>query len=101
MGKLGRGFADLVEFFFRLIFDLQIIIDRHHVFRRDRAGFFQKAGIDIEAPGRLTERSGNYFLSLAAQQPIDENLGAVRVRRRFDDRQIAAAAGAVISLFEC
>src|SRR5712692_10021947 len=71
------------------------------VFSRDRAGFSQKAGIDIEAPGRLTERSGNDLLSLATQQPIDKNLGAIRVRRRFDYRQIAAAAGAVSSLFEC
>ena len=100
VGKLGCGFADLVEFFFRLIFDLQIIIDRHHVFRRDRAGFFEKARIDIETPGRLTERPGNDLLSLAAQQPIDENFGAVRVRRRFDYRQVAAAACGKSSLFE-
>src|SRR4029434_10823458 len=77
------------------------MIDWHNVFSCDCAGFSQKTGIDIETPGRLTERPGNDFLSLAAQQPIDENLGAVRMRRRFDDRQIAAATGAVISLFEC
>jgi len=86
VGKLGRGFAHLVEFFFGLIFDLQKIMDRHNVFSRNGAGFFEKVGVDVEAPGRLTESFGNHLLSLAAQQPIDENLGAIRVRRRFDDR---------------
>src|SRR5262245_37617859 len=97
---LGRGFAYLLEFFFRLIFDLQIVSHRHMVFSRDRAGLPQKASVNIETPGRLTEGSGNDLLPVAAQQPIDENLSAIRVCRSFDYRQIAATPGAVISLFK-
>src|SRR5215510_13545464 len=99
VGDLGRGFAHLLEFFFRLIFDLQIVGDRHMVFSRDRAGLPQKASIDIETAGCLTKSSGNDLLPFAAQQPIGENLGAIRVCRSFDYRQIAVTAGAVISLF--
>src|SRR5262249_6418862 len=96
---LGRGFTHLFEFFFRLILDLQIVGDRHMLFSRDRAGLPQKASVDIEAPGRLSKGSGNDLLPFTAQQPIDENLCAIRMCRSVDYRQIAAAAGAVISLF--
>ena len=100
VGNLGRGFAHLLEFFFRLIFDLQKIIDRHSVFCRRSTGFSQPASIHIEAAGRLTERSRNDLLPFPSQQPIDKNLGSIRMRRRFNDRQIAAPAGAVSALFE-
>src|SRR5262249_33603721 len=70
------------------------------VFSRDRAGLPQKASVNIETPGRLTEGSGNDLLPLAAQEPIDETLSTIRVCGTFDYRQIAATAGAVISLFK-
>jgi len=56
-------------------------------------------GLDVEAARRLSHRFAVKLLAFFAEQPVDEHLGRVGVRRALDDRQCAAAATGVRAFF--
>src|SRR5262245_38383414 len=86
LGDLGCPGPVIIHRFLAVVFQSVVFFHCEKVLRRANAVFSQPFGFNVETPGRLTHCFAVDLLSLFAQQPVDEYLGGVGMRRSLDDR---------------
>src|SRR5258706_15124103 len=80
-----RWSADLPHRRLEMGFQAQIIVDAHDILAPLHAVFFQPLGADVDTARALGHRLTVKLLPFFAQEPVDENLRRIRMRRIFHD----------------
>src|SRR5437870_636776 len=76
-----------------------VLLDSHEFSRRSHGvRLFRR--IDIQTPRRFAQSFLVSFLAFPAQQPVDEELTRIGMRRILDDRQSSGSGHGVSSILE-
>src|SRR5262245_29067909 len=103
MKKLFRqrhcGFTELVYNLFGTVLQFVEFFRSEALLGCDVTKLLRPLGVHVEATGGLSHRFCKGSLSFLRQQPVDEHFRSVGMRGILEDREIAAAAGRVITFF--
>src|SRR5262244_4471797 len=78
-----------------------VFLDGDRIFCRVHTELFQPFRVHIETSRAILHNSAVPILAFSAQEPVDENLGGIGMRRIFDDAQHTEAIASRQAFLRC